>query len=175
VGGNNLHKIIKIIDPISIWSGKILSWLVLPLVGALVWEVFSRYMFNAPTVWAYDITYMLYGTIFMAGAAYTLYKGSHIRTDILYQKWTPRRKGIIDAIMYLFFFFPGIFFFFILGWDYAAHSWAIKETSDASPWRPAIYPFKTVIPVSALLLLIQGVSEFLKSIYSARHGRPYES
>lgn len=170
-----MFKTIRLIDTIAIWSGKILSWLVYPLVGGLTWEVISRYMFNAPTVWAYDLTYMLYGTIFMVGAAYTLYKQSHIRTDILYQKWSPRTKGLIDATLFLFFFFPGIFFFFILGWDYAAHSWSIREVSDASPWRPAIYPFKTVIPVSAFLLLIQGISEFLKSVYSARHGRPYES
>jgi len=118
---------------------------------------------------------MLYGTIFMLGAAYTLYKQSHIRTDILYNKWTARRKGIIDAVLYLFLFFPGIFFFLILGWDYAYHSWQIGETSDSSPWRQPIYPFKMVLPVSAFLLLVQGVSEFLKAVYGARHGRPYES
>lgn len=170
-----MHNVVRIIDKIAVWSGKILGWLVFPLVGGLVYEVFARYMFNAPTIWAYEMTYMLYGGIFMLGAAYTLFKGSHIRTDILYSKWSARRKGIIDAFMYLFFFFPGIILFFILGWDYASHSWAIGEVSDSSPWRQPIYPFKTVLPVSAFLLLIQGVSEFIKAVYSARHGRPYES
>ena len=170
-----MHNIIGFIDRIAVWSGKILGWLVIPLVGGLVYEVFARYMFNAPTLWAYEMTYMIYGTIFMLGAAYTLYKQSHIRTDILYNKWTARRKGIIDAVLYLFLFFPGIFFFLILGWDYAYHSWQIGETSDSSPWRQPIYPFKMVLPVSAFLLLVQGVSEFLKAVYGARHGRPYES
>ncbi|RPI09770.1 MAG: TRAP transporter small permease subunit, partial [Zetaproteobacteria bacterium] len=159
----------------SIWSGKILGWLVFPMVGGLVYEVFARYLFHAPTVWAYEVTYMLYGSMFMLGAAYTLYKQSHIRTDILYNKWTPRRKGIIDAFMYLFLFFPGILLFLILGWEYATHAWEIGERSDSSPWRQPIYPFKMVIPVTAFLLLLQGASEFLKSIYSARHGRTYES
>ncbi len=170
-----MHKLIGFIDKIAIWSGKILGWLVIPLVLGLVYEVFARYMFNAPTVWAYEVTYMLYGSIFMLGAAYTLYQQSHIRTDILYSKWTARRKGMIDAILYLFLFFPGIFFFLILGWDYAYHSWEIRETSDSSPWRQPIYPFKMVIPACAFLLLIQGASEFLKAVYSARQGRAYES
>jgi TRAP-type mannitol/chloroaromatic compound transport system permease small subunit len=170
-----LGKIIHFIDRIAEWSGKILGWLVIPLVGGLVYEVFARYLFHAPTIWAYEITYMLYGTIFMAGAAYTLYKQSHIRTDIFYSKWTARRKGIIDAVLYLFLFFPGILFFLILGWDYALHSFNIREASDSSPWRQPIWPFKMMIPLSAFLLLIQGFSEFLKAIYGARHGRVYES
>jgi TRAP-type mannitol/chloroaromatic compound transport system permease small subunit len=173
--GKNLHKFIKVVDAISDWSGKLLGLLVLPLVGGLVYEVFARYLFNAPTVWAYEVTYMLYGAIFMLGAAYTLYKKSHIRTDILYNKWTPRQKGIADAIMYLFLFFPGIVLFLILGCDYAWHAWEIAERSDSSPWRQPIYPFKMAIPLSAFLLLLQGVSEFLKALYSARHGRTYES
>jgi TRAP-type mannitol/chloroaromatic compound transport system permease small subunit len=169
-----LHTFIKVADTISLWSGKALGWLVFPMVGGLVYEVFARYMFHAPTVWAYETTYMLYGSVFMLGAAYTLYKGSHIRTDILYNKWSPRRKGIVDACMYLLLFFPGILFFLILGAEYAWHSWEIGERSGSSPWRQPIYPFKMVIPISAFLLLLQGVSEFLKSIYSARHGRKYE-
>lgn len=170
-----MRNIVRFIDRIAQWSGKILGWLVIPLTLGLVYEVFSRYLFHAPTVWAYETTYMLYGCIFMLGAAYTLYMNSHIRTDILYNKWTARRKGITDAVLYLFLFFPGILFFLILGWDYAFHSWEIREASDSSPWRQPIYPFKMVIPVSAFLLLIQGISEFLKSLYSARHGRVYES
>lgn len=144
--------------------------MIVPLVGGLTYEVIARYFFNAPTSWAYDLTYMLYGAHFMLGAAYTLAKGGHIRTDFFYANWSPRRQGWIDALGYLLFFFPGIFLFFLAGWENALHSWSIREVSEASPWRPPIYPFKMIVPVSALLLLLQGVAEFLKSLYAARKG-----
>lgn len=140
------------------------------MVGGLTYEVFVRYVFIAPTVWAYDVTYMLYGSHFMLGAAYALYTRGHIRTDIFYEKWSPRTQGAIDALLYLFLFFPGMFFFFTAGWEEAWLSLQLRETSDASPWRPPIYPFKMVLPIAALLLLLQGVSEFLKSAYAAWRG-----
>lgn len=170
-----LDKIVRLIDTIAEWTGKILGWLILPLMGGLLFEVFSRYFLGAPTVWAYDVTYMLYGTIFMIGASYTLYKKAHIRTDMFYAKWSLRCQNILDAIMYLLFFFPGIILFLVAGWDYAARSWMMGERSDASPWRPPIYPFKTVIAITGFLLLLQGISEFFKSLYAIIKGRPYES
>jgi TRAP-type mannitol/chloroaromatic compound transport system permease small subunit len=165
-----LLKIIKIIDPIAIWSGKLIGWLIIPLVFGLTYEVISRYVFHAPTVWAFDLSYMLYASLSMLGAGYTLYKNGHIRTDIFYDRWSPKTQGWVNIISYLFLFFPGMFFFFLAGLDSAIHSWSILETSDASPWRPPLYPFKTVIPVSALLILIQGISEFLKSIHAVMRG-----
>jgi TRAP-type mannitol/chloroaromatic compound transport system permease small subunit len=165
-----LWTMVNMIDTVSEWSGKIVRWLILPLVFGSTYEVIARYAFKSPTIWAYDLSYMLYGTIFMLGAAYTLRQRAHIRTDIFYEKWSPRRQGWVDAILYLFFFFPGIIFFLIAGWDEAAHSWSILEKSEASPWRPPLYPFKTVIPVTAFLLLLQGVSEFVKSLYAGIKG-----
>jgi TRAP-type mannitol/chloroaromatic compound transport system permease small subunit len=167
-----LVAIVRTIDGLAVWSGRLFCWLVVPLVVALTYEVIARYAFHAPTIWAYDVAYMLYGTHFMLGAAYTLYKGGHIRTDIFYQNWSVRTRGGIDAALYLFLFFPGIALFFWMGLQEALHSWDIREVSDASPWRPIIYPFKAVIPISLLLLMIQGVSEFLKSAYAALKGRP---
>lgn len=152
-------------------SGWLFCWLIIPMVGGLTYEVIARYAFGAPTIWAYDITYMLYGSHFMLGATYTLHTHGHIRTDILYDMWSPRVQGAVDAALYLFFFFPAMFFFLYFGWEEAALSIKIGETSDASPWRPPIYPLKTVIPVAAALLLLQGLSEFLKSIYAAWRGR----
>jgi len=162
--------IVRTIDGLALWSGRVFCWLVIPLVFALTYEVIARYLFHAPTIWAYDVAYMLYGTHFMLGAAYTLYKGGHIRTDLFYQNWSPRTRGIIDATLYLLFFFPGIALFFWMGLQEALHSWDIREVSDASPWRPILYPFKAVIPLALLLLLIQGTSEFLKSAYAAFRG-----
>jgi TRAP-type mannitol/chloroaromatic compound transport system permease small subunit len=163
-------KTVKVIDAFTSWGGKAISWLIIPLVGSLVYEVFARYFFHAPTVWAYDTTYMLYGTMYMLGAAYTLLQGGHIRTDILYHRWSPKWQGIVDGCLYIVFYFPGIILFFFAAWEYAAHSWAIKEATMVSPWRPIIYPFKTVIPMTLFLLLIQGVSEFLKCIHAAVKG-----
>jgi TRAP-type mannitol/chloroaromatic compound transport system permease small subunit len=167
---SKLIKTARVIDQISIWSGKITAWLIFPLVIGLTYEVISRYVFHAPTIWAYDVAYMLYGALFMLGAAFTLFKKGHIRTDIFYDKWTPRKQGWVDALLYLLFFFPGMIFFFLAGLDEALHSWSLLERSDVGAWRPPIYPFKTVIPLTALLLIIQGVSEFLKSLYAAFKG-----
>jgi TRAP-type mannitol/chloroaromatic compound transport system permease small subunit len=162
--------IMHVVDSISEWTGRLIAWLIIPLVGGLSYEVFARYLFDAPTIWAYDTTYMLYGSHFMLGAGYTLLKKGHIRTDIFYNKFSPRLQGTIDATLYLLFFFPGIIYFLWAGAAEAIHSWSLLERSDASPWRPPLYPFKTVIPIAAFLLLIQGVSEFLKSLHAARKG-----
>jgi TRAP-type mannitol/chloroaromatic compound transport system permease small subunit len=166
-----LVAIVKAIDGLSLWSGRLFCWLIVPLVIGLTYEVIARYVFHAPTIWAYDVAYMLYGSHFMLGAAYTLYRGGHIRTDIFYQNWSVRTRGAVDAVLYLFLFFPGIALFFWMGWEEALHAWEIREVSDASPWRPIIYPFKAVIPIALALLFIQGISEFLKSAYAALEGR----
>jgi TRAP-type mannitol/chloroaromatic compound transport system permease small subunit len=162
---------IQTIEAVSNWSGIVTAWLIVPMTVAVTWEVVARHFFRAPTIWAFDVTYMLYGTHFMLGTAYTLMRVGHVRTDMLYQGWSIRRQNIVDAIGYLFFFFPAMIFFFYFGWQEASHSWAIRETSDASPWRPIVYPFKSVIPLTALLLLVQGIAELLKSLYAIRTGR----
>jgi TRAP-type mannitol/chloroaromatic compound transport system permease small subunit len=162
---------VRTLDGLAFWSGRVFCWLIVPLVVGLTYEVIARYVFHAPTIWAYDVAYMLYGSHFMLGAAYTLYRGAHIRTDIFYQNWSVRTRGAVDAILYLFLFFPGIALFFWMGWQEALHAWEIREVSDASPWRPIIYPFKAVIPIALALLFIQGISEFLKSAYAALEGR----
>jgi TRAP-type mannitol/chloroaromatic compound transport system permease small subunit len=167
-----LTVITRLIDSIiGDWSGRIFCWLIVPLIAGLTYEVFARYLFRAPTIWAYDVAYMLYGSHFMLGAAYTLYKRGHIRTDFFFGNWSLRTQGWIDTVSYLLFFFPGMVCLFLFGLDEAGHSWSMLETSDASPWRPPLYPFKTVIPITGALLFLQGVSEFLKSTYAALTGR----
>jgi len=167
-----LVAVIRFIDYwIGEWSGRIFAWFIIPMCFGLVYEVFARYLFNAPTIWAYELTYQLYGSHFMLGAAYTLYKGKHIRTDIFYDRYPVNVQGWVDGILYLLFFFPGIILFLWAGWDEAMHAWEINERSEATPGRPPLGPFKTSIPVAAALLLIQGISEFLKSVYAALRGR----
>ena len=165
-----LLTIIRAIDRFTDRTGTLVSWLSVPLVAAVAYEVVARYMFNAPTIWSFDTTYMLYGTLFMLGAAYALHKGAHIRTDFFWDQFSTRRKGVIDSISYVLFFFPGFAVLLVLSFHEALYSWSIGETSDQSAWRPIMWPFKAVVPLACLLLLIQGFSEFLKSLYMARTG-----
>ena len=165
------RTLVEGLDRFASVCGTVTAWLIIPMTIAVSWEVVARHFFRAPTIWAYDVTYMLYGTHFMLGTAYTLMRIGHIRTDMLYQNWSVRRQNWIDLIGYVVFFFPAMVFFFYFGWQESSHAWAIGETSDASPWRPIVYPFKTVIPVTALLLIFQGLAEVLKSIYAIRTGR----
>lgn len=161
---------IRTIDRFTDSSGTLVAWLAVPLVGSIAYEVLMRYAFNAPTTWAYDLTYMLYGTLFMLGAAYALHKGAHIRTDFFWEKFSPRTKGIIDTVAYIVFFFPGLTILLVISGGEAIYSWRIEEVSDQTPWRPILWPFKAMVPLACLLLLIQGVSELLKSFYEARTG-----
>ena len=167
---SGLIKTVRIIDKFTDTSGTWVAWLNLPLVAVVAWEVGARYAFNAPTIWSFDLTYMLYGTIFMLGCAYALHKGAHIRTDFFFEKWSIRTKGMIDSIAYIVFFFPGIFVFFIVSWEEGWYAFTINELSEQTPWRPILWPYKMVVPLACLLLLIQGVSETLKSVYAARTG-----
>ena len=164
-----LRRTVEIIDAISTWAGKLFGWLILPMIGCLVYEVFARYLFDRPTLWAYDMTYMLFGSHFMLGTAYALRRGSHIRTDFFYRLWSPRWQGTIDAVLYVCLFFPGMAYFLWDSFDFAYKSWIRLEFGISSPWSPPIYPFKTVMPVTAALLLVQGVSELIKSIHAAIH------
>lgn len=166
----SLLTTIRIIDRFTDATGFIFALLAVPLVGAVTFEVVSRYVFHAPTTWAYDVTYMLYGTIFMLGAAYALHKGAHVRTDFFWEKFSTRTKGVIDSISYIVFFFPALAILGYIGLHEAVYAFNIGEESDQSPWRPILWPFKAVIPLACLLLLIQGISELIKSIYAARTG-----
>jgi TRAP-type mannitol/chloroaromatic compound transport system permease small subunit len=162
---------IRVIDTFSAWSGQAVAWLILPLAASLTYEGLARYLFNAPTLWAYDLSYMMYGALFMLGAHYTLLRGAHIRTDMLWEKFSPRAKGWIDVVAYVFFFFPAMMLLFYASVDEAWASWRMGELSEQTAWRPLLWPFKAVVPLTALFLMVQGVSELLKSLYAARTGR----
>jgi TRAP-type mannitol/chloroaromatic compound transport system permease small subunit len=155
------------IDRFTDAIGLAVAWLNIPLVLAVTYEVMMRYVFNTPTIWSFDVTYMLYAAIFMLGAAYALHKGAHIRTDFFFESWSTRTKGLIDSIAYLVFFFPSLLLFFFVGAQEAWHAFIISETSEQTPWRPLLWPFKAIIPLTCLLLLIQGVSETIKSLYAS--------
>ena len=164
---NAIPALTQAIDRFALLCGRLVAWLIVPMVLSLVYEVVARYFFNMPTVWAYDMTFILYGTFFMLGSAYTLMKKGHIRTDTFYANWSPRRQGVTDAICYLVFFFPAIIVFGWLGWEFFLKSFAQGERFVTSPWMASAWPLKFMIPLASALLVIQGVSEVRKSIYAA--------
>lgn len=168
-----LRRATRVLDTPGIVVGKAAAWLIVPMVGALVWEVVARFGFNSPTMWAYDATFMLYGALFMLGAAYTLGLDSHVRADFLFNVLPPRWQGLIDGAFTLFLFFPAMYFFTVATFDYAATSWSQGERIPTSPMMPIIYPLKTVMPVTGALLFIQGISELLKSYYSVASNRRF--
>lgn len=166
----SLAKVIGIIDGISIVSGKLVGVLIFPMALSLVYEVGVRYVLNAPTIWAGDLSSMLYGAFFMLGSAYALQRQTHIRTDFIYGKWTIRTRGIVDSACYMGLYFPALICFLWFGSEFAYRSLLFNEKIVTSPWMPIIWPLKMAIPISTLLLLIQGVSELLKSLFAAKTG-----
>lgn len=166
---SGLLRLIAVLEFPTVAIAKLGSWLILPMTGALVYEVIARYIFDSPTIWAYDITYMLSGTLFMLGAAYALRNGSHVRADFLMSTLRPRWQAMIDVVLYLIGYFPAMVLFFWASFDFALQSWQQHETYPQSPWMPIIYPLKTVMPVALLLLLLQGIAELLKALWTVRH------
>lgn len=170
-----LHlRIVRSIDAFTDTTGTLVAWLNIPLVFVVCYEVIARYAFSAPTIWSFDLTYMFYGTIFMLGAAYTLHKGAHIRTDFFFEKWSVRTRGIIDSMAYILFFFPSLLLLLVVSGGEGWYSFGIGEVSEQTPWRPLLWPFKMIVPLTCLLLLVQGISETIKSIYAARTGNALE-
>jgi TRAP-type mannitol/chloroaromatic compound transport system permease small subunit len=166
-----MDRIIKIIDSINLRVGRTFAWLFLPLVYVLVHEIVATKVFAKPTDWAFDASYMLYGAIFMMGAAYTLAIDGHVRGDIIYRLWKPRTQATIDLTLYILVFFPAFIALLIAGWSYAYYSFSVNEKSLQSPFGPIIWPLKMVIPTTALLMLLQGISQVAKCIRCLKLGR----
>ena len=179
-----MAKTIEFIDSKMLLSGKIIMWITIPLIYAMIHEVIGRHFFNRPTLWSFDISRMLAGALFMLGAAYTLSKGIHIRADFLYRNWTIKNQARVDLILYLLFFIPGFLVFFYVSFDYAYTSICgrsnleeclggkvrIQRAMDTT-WMPIMWPLKSCMPIGAFLLLVQGFSEILKTYYAFVKGR----
>jgi TRAP-type mannitol/chloroaromatic compound transport system permease small subunit len=189
------RKIIGFIDTLNEWVGKTVCWFIVPLCLAMVYEVVVRkfgtspegwwneiirvltdpdapsQLQPAPTLWAYDISRMLYGALFMLGAGYALSKGVHIRADFIYRNWSDRTQGIVDLFLYVTLYFVGMGFLLWYGADYAWTAWSRGERAMDTAWMPQLGPVRTAIPLGAFLLILQGISESLKSWYAATRGR----
>ncbi len=151
------------IDRISARIGEATSWLMVILILAITYEVVARYFFRAPTSWSLDVTWILFGLYFMYGGAYTLIGGKgHVRMDFFTSKLPLRRQQSIDIAGYLILFFPLMVLLIYCSFHFIAISWDIYEKSAISQWRPPIYPVKTLAGIALVLLLLQGISEFVK-------------
>jgi len=163
--------IIRSIDWFTENLGILLACTLVPLlIVPNVYEVISRYAFSDPTIWALDVTTMVFGALFMLGSAYALLKGAHVRTDMLWDGFSNRTKGTIDSIAFIVFFLPTMAVLTFSSWDDFLYSMAIGERSNSGAWQPIIWPFRGVITLAFAMLFIQGVSELLKSLWAARTG-----
>lgn len=165
-----MKKYLFMIDRISAWSGKAVSWGVVLLTLIVCYDVVARYFFNAPTQWGFDVAYILFGTGFMIAGAYTLSRNGHVRADLMYRSLQPRTQAVMDLILYLLFFLPGVAALAYAGIDFTKVSWAMKEVSSVTSAGTPIYPFKLVIPVAGALLLLQSAAEIARCIICIRSG-----
>lgn len=167
----SMNQVLFLINSLSAWVGKAFAWCILVLTFATCYEVFVRYVLNAPTVWAFDMSVQMYGALFMMAGAYTLSRDGHVRGDVLYRLLPIRAQAAIDLTLYILFFLPGALALIYYGYEFAKDSWFYKEVSWNSPARIQIYFFKTLIPIAGVLLLLQGFAEGVRCVQCIKHGR----
>src|SRR5690554_7929346 len=153
-----MASFLKFIDTLSTWVGKAFGWLILILTFGMTYEVFVRYVLRAPTTWAFDMSYITYGALFLMAGAYTLSRNAHVRGDMIYRLWPQRTQAIIDLTLFIIFFFPGVLALIYSGWFFAEFSIRFREVSIFSPAGIPVYPLKALIPVTGVLLLFQGIA-----------------
>lgn len=166
-----MTKFLYFIDSISTWVGKAFAWMILILTLAVTYEVMVRYVFRAPTTWAFDISYISYGALFLMAGSYALVRNGHVRADVFYRFWKPRTQATMDLILYIIFFLPGVGALIYSGWTYAARSVRFNEVSIFSPAGIPIYPLKVLIPLTGIFLLLQGFAEIIRCVICIRNGQ----
>ena len=166
-----MNRVILGIDQISKTVGHAFAWCIVILTLGTCYEVFMRYLLNAPTSWAFDFSYLMYGAVFYMAGAYTLSRGGHVRADMFYRLWRPRTQAVVELVLYVIFFFPGILALIYSGWLYGYDSARILEVSVNSPAGIPIWPLKMMIPFGAGLIALQGLAEVLRCVVCLREGQ----
>ncbi len=164
-----MKNLLLAVDHASTRLGQAFAWLIVLLTCLISWEVFSRYVMNNPHDWALDAQIQMYGTLFMLAGAYTLAKNGHVRGDVLYGFFMPRTQAWVDLVLYVLFFLPGIVALTWAGWTFAQESLAIRESTFSATPLP-LYPFKFMIPLAGLILLLQGLVEIVRCIQCIQDG-----
>ncbi|MFQ6023068.1 MAG: TRAP transporter small permease subunit, partial [Acidiferrobacterales bacterium] len=174
-----MDRFLFLIDTLSMWVGKAFAWCIMVLTFAYTYEVFVRYLLNDPTAWAFDMSYTMYGALFMMAGAYALSRDAHVRGDVIYRLWPPRVQAVIELILIIFFLFPGMAALIYAGFDYAFESWSFRpwgpdgprgEISINSPAGVPVSPLKTLLPMAAFFVLLQGIAEAVRCVFCIRHG-----
>ena len=165
-----MERFLLFIDRLSMWMGKTFAWCILILTFAVSYEVFVRYVLRAPTAWAYDVSYIMYGALFIMAGAYTVSRDGHVRADVIYRLWPPRVQATVDLTLYILFYFPGVLALIYSGYVFARMSWMFGETSVYSPASIPIYQLKALIPIAGVVLALQGVSEVVRCVRCIRTG-----
>ncbi|WP_299622962.1 TRAP transporter small permease subunit [uncultured Tateyamaria sp.] len=163
-------KFVHAIEGLSLWVGRAFGWCILILTLSVSYEVFVRYVLNAPTVWAFDMMVQMYGALFLMCGAYALAQDTHVRADVLYRLFPVRAQAALDFLLYFLFFFPGIAAMVWFGYEIASDSWRWKEVSFNSPASIQVYFFKSLIPIAGSLLMIQGLAELVRCVMAFRTG-----
>jgi len=166
-----VHRLIYGIDMLSKMVGHAFAWCVIILTFGTSFEVFVRYALDDPTSWAFDMSYLMYGALFLMAGAYTLSRNGHVRGDFIYRTWRPRTQAIVELTLYVLFFYPGILALVYSGWDYGTESLRIREVSVNSPIGVPIWPMKLLIPAGGFLLALQGFAEVLRCIVCIQENR----
>ncbi len=166
-----MTSIIHAIEELSIWVGRAFGWCILILTLSIVYEVFVRYVLNAPTLWAFDMSIQMYGALFLMAGPYALAQDTHVRADVIYRLLSIKTQAKIDLLLYFVFFFPGMLALVWFGWEIAMDSWRYKEVSWNSPARIQIYYFKTLIPLAGGLFILQGIAECMRCVLAMQTGK----
>jgi TRAP-type mannitol/chloroaromatic compound transport system permease small subunit len=166
-----LKAYINFADQFVVWIGRAFAWGIFILTAAVMYEVIMRYFFNAPTLWAFDFTIQMYGAVFMMGGASAMSTKTHVKADMYYNRLSEKRQAILDLILFICFYAPGVFALTYAGYFYAKKAWIVHETSWNSPAQIQIYFSKSLIPIAGLLLLIIGISEIFRCIICIKTGK----
>jgi len=175
-----MNNFLFFIDRLSAWVGKSFAWCILILTGATSYEVFVRYVLRSPTAWAFDVSYIMYGTLFMMAGGYCLSRNGHVRGDFVYRLWPPRIQAAIELTLYFLFFFPGIAALIYGGWSYAAESISYMpfgpdglrgEISINSPIGVPVFPLKILLVVASSVLFLQGIAEAIRCVQCIKSGQ----
>ncbi len=164
-----MQSIIKGIDAFTEAVGGLAALIIIPLMLTTCYEVFARYIFGAPTIWAFELGYTLMGFHFLLGGALTLKRGAHIRIDLIYAQLSKRGQALIDLVLYLTLIVPCLWMLSNRLGSYALEAWHSGETTGHSAWNPVIWPLRMMITLSFIFLLLQVVSECLKCVQALRN------
>src|SRR6266496_725907 len=166
-----MQRYLLLIDDLSTWVGKTFSWCIILLTFATSYDVVMRYVFSAPTGWAFDTEYILYGTLFMMAGAYAVSQNAHVRGDFISRMLPLKVNAGIELACLILFFFPAMLALLYSGYEFFHLSWLMNEHSSSSPTGPPIYPFKAVIPLAAIFMLLQGTVEVIRCVVTLRTGK----